>query len=206
MNLLPTPASSKDQARHRREMRNSSNIKTSDETSHNIPSLQDSWPVTSLSNLDPNCYSINLFSLALSLRKNNSSHFFCMWQKKLRGLYSFCSKPGSSPGWRPESFCWEESCPRAGFLCQIISRKTKMKLRLALNFRCLYGSYVHLSFSHTVSLHFFLCSSPNPLQSFLFFQIQEERRSRYRKRRQVSKPHPSKVNSLLSLFPHQNVI
>lgn len=97
-------------------MRDSSNIKTSDETFHNIPLLQDSSPVTSLSKLDPICHSMNLFSLALSLRKNNSSHFFCTRLKQLWGLIQPLSKPGSNPGWRPESICWEESCSRAGFL------------------------------------------------------------------------------------------
>ena len=174
--LLPTTPSWKSQARHKREMRDTSNIKTSDEMFHNIPLLQDSLPVTSLSKLDPKCHSMNLFSLALSLRKNNSSHFFCMRQKQLWGLYSLCPKPGSNPGWRPESICWEESCPRAGFLRQIISRKTKLNLRFGLHFWYLYSSRVCLHCSYTLSLHSFLGSSPNPSQSFPVPHIWEERR------------------------------
>lgn len=165
--LLPTTVSWKSQARHKREMRDSSNIKTSDETFHNIPLLQDSSPVTSLSKLDPNCHSMNLFSLALSLRKNNSSHFFCMRPKQLWGLYSLCPKPGSNSGWRPESICWEESCSRAGFLCQIISRKTKLNLRFGLSFRCLYGSRVCQLFTYSAPPFF----SGQVPQSFAVFSF-----------------------------------
>ena len=67
--------------------------KTLDETFHSIPLLQDSLPVTVLSNLDPTCYSINMVSLAWSLKKTKMPCFFCMWQKKLWDYVAFVQSP-----------------------------------------------------------------------------------------------------------------
>lgn len=160
MKLLPVAASWKGQTRHRRDMRNFR--------------YEDIWmrcfitlPVTLWSNLDPSSYSINSFSLPLTLGKNSYLHFFSMWQKKLWGLFSLCAKPAPNPNSRPEFICWEKSCPRAGSLCQIISRKTKWCWGLR-------GSYIHFSFLHLFLFTLFCVAPKSFVVVFPFPQIRKE--------------------------------